>query len=440
MQPRYTLIRMVVMHGLIILSAWLSLALFITAANADDEVGTHLNEQEVFQSGFDDVPQFGGPEGVASQLVENDRDRDSIYEFDALRPWFQWKSKTQDDHGVALGFFVSMLYQNASSSLSSQDDNALGNIFRFQGSWTALNNGGDNPGHLEWRIENRTDLGRYQSPRQLGDAIGASALNTGFAYSDDFTTDLSVLAWTQHFRNDRAGLTIGRLAYDVYLDAIAFQSVSRGFLNRSFILNPTVGATGVGALGFVSKGFVTDNIFVGAHIYDGNAVNGDFDWDTFNEHEFLKALEIGWAPSIERRQLEKIQFTYWGKDAREEAGVPSGRGWAVSGSWKLGESLLAFFRVGHSNGGAGVAAKNAVSGGFEYSVRNDQSWSFGIGWAEPTNKPADADNEYVIETSYAFQLAKNLSLLPDIQLIIDPANNPTKSEIWVIGLRAILML
>jgi carbohydrate-selective porin OprB len=49
-------------------------------------------------------------------------------------------------------------------------------------------------------------------------------------------------------------------------------------------------------------------------------------------------------------------------------------------------------------------------------------------------------DEYVIDTSYKFQLLKKLSLLPDVQLMLDPANNPDKDSIWMVGLRGILTL
>jgi hypothetical protein len=42
--------------------------------------------------------------------------------------------------------------------------------------------------------------------------------------------------------------------------------------------------------------------------------------------------------------------------------------------------------------------------------------------------------------SYKFPISKNFSLLPDAQVIFDPASNPGKSSTWVIGLRAILTL
>ena len=397
-----------------------------------------------FQSGFGDVPQFGGPDGVSGQLRESDRARESMYQWGApqrwFKPWFDWKGKIQDNHGVALGFFTSALYQNASDVQAGRDDDALGGIFRFQGSWTLWNRGRKDPGRIEWRVEYRSDIGNFQAPMDLSSAIGVVALNTGFPYVRNFDMDIAVLNWTQGFRDETVGFAAGRLAFDVYLDAMPFQTVSRGFLNRGFILNPTIATTGIGALGTVAKGFITDNIIIGGHIYDGNAVNGDFDWDTFQEHEYLKAVEIAWTPGYSRRKTDKIQLTYWDKDRRDKAGVPSGHGWAVSASWQFGDRWLPFVRFGHSDGGAGVAAASALTGGFQFTPRPDQAWTLGVGWAEPANKAPGTDDEYVLETSYKFQLAKNFSLLPDIQWIIDPANNIDENSVWVIGLRAILTL
>jgi carbohydrate-selective porin OprB len=62
----------------------------------------------------------------------------------------------------------------------------------------------------------------------------------------------------------------------------------------------------------------------------------------------------------------------------------------------------------------------------------------GLGWARPSNE--DLTDEHVIETSYKVQLSKNFSLLPDVQLVLGPANNPDKGSIWVVGLRGILTL
>ena len=63
-----------------------------------------------------------------------------------------------------------------------------------------------------------------------------------------------------------------------------------------------------------------------------------------------------------------------------------------------------------------------------------------FGWAEPANRPSATDDEYVIETSCKFQAAKNFSLMPDLQLMRNPANNPTQSSVWVFSMRVIMTL
>ena len=365
-----------------------------------------------------DKIEFGGPDGVYEELINS------------------YRLRELGDSDFLFGFKAFWLYQKASETLGEEDD-ALGQIYRFSGSWTLLGRDSGHPGRLEWRVEHRSGVGSRLSPTQLGDELGAEVLNPGFGYSPSFNTDLSVFNWTQVFNDQKAAFAIGRLAFDVYLDGFAFQTFSRGFINQAFIFSPTMAGPGIGALGAISKGFVTDNVWVGGHIYDGNAVSGEFDMDTFKQSEWLKAVEIGWTPSAGRRETDRIQFTYWDKDALKQADISSGRGWVVSASWKLND-LFPFLRFGHSDGGAGVLAKDSVSAGLEYTTRPNQAWSLGLGWANPVN-PEKGD-EYVFETSYKFQLLRSFSLLPNMQLLWDPANSPEEDQVWVVGLRGIMTL
>jgi porin len=205
-----------------------------------------------------------------------------------------------------------------------------------------------------------------------------------------------------------------------------------------------MGTTGIGALGAVGKGFVSENVRIGGHLYDGNAASGDFDFDTVREGEFLKAFEIGWTPSYDRFKCDRVQFTFWHKDARDLAGIDSGSGWVVSMSHGVGEDWLPFIRFGHSNSGAGVAAKTAVSTGFEFTPRKGQALSLGLAWASPAganpNTGGRLRDEWAIETSYMFRLARGFSLTPDVQLILNPALNTAENQVWVVGVRGIFNL
>jgi len=398
------------------------------------------------KSGYEDLPEFGGPEGVSQSLKRDDEKRDAAFQFDGmqrgLKPYFDWKRRMKDEHGVSLGFQLYALYQDASSSLEGRDSDAFGNIFRFFGNWTVFKKTNGNLGRIEWRVESRSNFGGFQAPGSLGPATGIATVVPGFAYSDNFDLDIPIINWTQGFANGRAGYAIGRLAFDVYLDAFPFQTFSRGFLNRSFILNPTMPTTGVGAIGGVVKGFVSDNIWVGAQIHDANAASGDFDWDTVKEGEWLRAIEIGYAPSFAERNARRVQLTYWEKDRRTLAGVSKGSGWGVSAAYKLNDKYFPFLRFGHSDGGGGVAAESAASVGVEIAQRSNETWTIGAGWAKPSEMTfgPGLDNETVLETSYKFQLSQNFSITPDMQIVFNPAYDRSESSVWVIGLRAIFSL
>jgi len=385
---------------------------------------------------------LGGPEGV-TQRLEKDAHPDAVLpRVSPMQPYFDWKGRLKEDYGVSFGLSAILLYQGADEVLPETEDDAFGGVYRFNGSWTAFARDSGHPGRIEWRVENRTNVGSAQAPNDLSGAVGAAALNTGFAYSGNFDTDLAVINWTQLFADQRAGFAVGRLAFDVYLDPYAFQTFSRAFLNRAFILNPTVATTGIGALGGVAKGFVTDNLWVGGQVYDANAASGDFDWDTVQENEWFGAFEIGWAPAIDRYKTDRVQVTYWSKDEREAAGVEKGDGLALTASYQVAEKWLPFLRYGHSDGGAGVPAEQALSLGFEYAVRADQHFALGAGWAKPSDKTFEGDlrDEYVIEASCRFQLTPSVSLTPDLQLLIDPANNPEEDRVWIAGVRGIVNL
>jgi porin len=435
------------------LLAIFAIACFCCAAQAQDNAQNEQDEQqsgtsteEETQSGYEDIAEFGGPESVGTQLKENDAVREARYRFDGLQrtlgPYFDWKRRVKEEHGVAFGTSLYLLYQKASDALPGEEDDALGHIFRYQGTWNIFQRDNGNSGRISWRLESRSHIGGFQAPGSLGSATGIRTLAPGFAYNQKFEFDVPVLSWVQHFANGKAGYAVGRLAFDVYLDAFPFQTLGGGFINRSSIYNPTMPTTGLGAIGGVVKGFISDNFWLGAQIYDANAVNGDFDLDTLEEGEWIKAVEIGYTPAFAERGTNRIQFTYWEKDARVLAGTPKGDGWAVSAVSQLSDDMSAFARFGHSDGGGGVAAENALSAGLKFSRRFDEIWTVGFGWANPSSTTfgPGLDDEFLVETSYKFQLSKNTSLTPDVQLVFNPAGNPSESMIWIYGLRVILTL
>ena len=59
----------------------------------------------------------------------------------------------------------------------------------------------------------------------------------------------------------------------------------------------------------------------------------------------------------------------------------------------------------------------------------------GIGFAR--GKPSDPlrRTESLIEVYWRLQLNPFVSITPDVQLVVDPADNPDEDRIWVVGAR-----
>jgi porin len=386
-----------------------------------------------------DSQTFGGPSGVTGE--ERDiREILDAYRVDNrklhLKPWYDWKAGLKERSGFSFGVNAQMLYLGASDALGDEDD-AAGGIYRLQGEWVLFGRGSSNPGSIVFRVENRSKIGSGIPPASLRGEIGAVATDPGFAYSDNFGTHFSVLAWQQFYANKRAAVAAGLLDFSAYVDAFYYQTISRGFLNRSFILSPTLATTGIGALGAVSKGFVSDNFWIGGGFYDANAKSGDPGFDTWDSGELLKHVEVGWAPDFSRRGTDRIQLTYWHKDKLAEKGTPSGSGWLLSWSQKMAGRFVPFVRAGWSDGGGGALARRSLSAGVSYRMAFQDWLTIGLGLNKPSDKtyqPGLSD-EKVLEASYLWQITANTSLLPDLQLVLDPAQNPEESRIWTAGLR-----
>ena len=403
---------------------------------ANDNVSTMQDKPIDMQNSL-----IEGPSGVSRQLKEEDIAYDGKPDMSLFPSLTDEKAQLKKDYGLSMGAYAILLYQYAEEVLPGSEHDAAGTVLWFHGDWRAYERDDGHFGRIQWRVEKRSAIAGLQAPHDIKDAIGLASSTTAAGYVGTFNTDISVFNWSHGYKN-RASIAVGRLAFDAHLDSFFIQTFFRTLINSAIALNPTIATTGVGALGVVAKGFVTDNILIGAHIYDANAISGEFDIDTFKQHEWLKAIEIAWTPSIDSYKIDRVQFTYWHKDERQEAGVEEGSGWAVSASHQMTDELIPFIRFGHSDGGAGAVAESSASIGFEYTPRDYHTWSLGAAWAKPSEKThgADLSDEYILESAYKVQLSRNISIMPDAQLILNPAKNPNVDKDWVLGIRLILTL
>jgi porin len=425
---------------MIMKKAWTWKILVIMALTAILFLPVFGQEGSNTKSGYEDVPQFGGPNSVGGILIEDDAVRKPWFRLESvdrvLQPWFDWKEGLNRDYGLSFGLDYSALGQIASDSLGK--DNAAGGIFRFFGNWTVIGRESGNTGSIVFKVENRHRLGTDIAPQNLGFEVGYLGI-TGTAFSD-FGWGLTNLYWKQRFNQGRISFVAGAVDVTDYLDVYGLINPWTSFQNLSFLTNPTIPAPNQG-LGAAIGAMATDNIYVIGGLAD---TNGDptepLDWfDTFfSDNEYFYHFEVGWTSSQDRIYLDNIHLTGWYADNRVKAGVESGKGLAFSAAWFVNDTWMPFFRTGYSDGGGALLKATASAGIGYYFKESKDLFGFGLNWGRPPQ--SGLDDQYTAEIFYRFQLTQNLAITPDVQLIIDPALNPNESSIWIFGLRARLAL
>jgi len=155
--------------------------------------------------------------------------------------------------------------------------------------------------------------------------------------------------------------------------------------------------------------------------------------------EFFKWGELGWTPSKGERYTTNIHVSAWHVDEREELDIDSAQGVMVGANWTSSDQRWMWFgRAGWSEGDAPIYEEAYTLGFMRKYRRNSDLLGLAINWGQPPQNGLDAQTTG--ELFYRVQLAQNLALTPNIQLLKDPALNDQDDAVWVMGLRVRLTL
>jgi porin len=383
-----------------------------------------------------EVPRgFGGPSSVLGTLF-----RRSQMEAILLGPYFSFKNRVEEDYGLAFGFDYQALYQIADSSPGAES--AAGGIFRLFGRWALVNRDTPNRGTFGYKVENRHRLGTTLAPQDL-------AFEVGYAGQTDIVIGdmgwmLTNLSWEQHFAGDRGAFVAGIVDTTDYVDTYGLIDPWIGFNNMAFSTNPTIPAPGQG-LGAAFRANITEQLYVVGGIADANGDPADPGraWRSFFDGgEHFTHVEIGWFPAFERRFNDNVHITFWHADALAEVEVPGGWGLAASWCWVLGERWEPFLRAGSASGGAALWERS-ISTGFGYSLLGGRDLlGAGFNWGRPSRDSfgPDLKDQYTAEVFYRWRPLRVLTVIPDFQLLVNPALDESKHLVPVFGMRLSLTL
>jgi len=387
---------------------------------------------------------FGGPDSVENTIADDAARVPSLIRERLLGPWFQWKQGLQDDTGFSFGLDYSTVYLKSDEDGFSGDDSAASGMLRVFGSWDLLGRGTPDTGALVWKIEHRH---RYtdRSPQDFGFDQGYVGLIEP-PFSDE-DTRLTNLYWRQRLGGGKGTVVAGMLDVTDFVDVYALASPWTGFMNFAF-------STGSAAMfvpndattGFAGGAMLTDKIFlIGslANAYTDPTEPFDTVDDFFSENEYFSSVEIGWTRGKDRIYQDNAHLTLWHVDESKPAGTPGGWGVAFNYSASLNDdTLMPFIRGGYADDG-GTLLERSVSVGLGYNaVGGRDQLGVAVNWGRPNEDSfgPDLDDQYTFEVFYRLQVTEQFALTPDIQYLVDPAQNSTEDSLWILGLRARLAL
>lgn len=390
-----------------------------------------------------------GPSEVQNRIFLDSLSNEYLFELEFMQPYYQWKDRILEKYGYTYALDYYPIYLKASDSLQGTDDEAASGVLRFSGFWQLLGRGGGSgsTGTLVYLVEQRH---RYTDnvPGEFALENLGNAGFIGIPFTDDGSDlHLTNFFWNQEWQNG-FGIAAGYLDVTDWVDVYAMTSPWTDFYNFVFSIGAaTMDLPDDAALGLGAGGWLADDVYFIAGFEDLNSDPTDpFDgFDTFwNDHEFFKHVELGWTGSgREQYYLDNVHLTLWHADERDEIGVDDGWGAFLSISHSVGKNWLLFARGGFAEDG-GSLLERSVSIGGGYAPGDIKApgaghmIGFGANWGQPNDElfGDDLDDQYTIETYWRVQVSKEFSITPNIQLLVDSANNPDEDTIWVYGLRA----
>lgn len=380
---------------------------------------------------------FGNtPDDLGSQLRAAEEDTDSLLPFGPLthlhNAWLRCNQRTRDATGLDIGLNYTTLYQRAAEG-SGPRDAAAGDI-DFFGEWNLLGRNGGTPGFFAFSSEVR-DAYSSIPPSRLGSSVG-SAFGTAVGFNtQDFA--LVQLYWEHGSIESGARYRIGRMDPALVYDGGRYVSSNYAFLSPAFSDTAPMPLPGAGN-GVVGAVYPTQSTYVAIGVHNANGVRTQGGFNTFFDTcEYFTALEFGVFPGEEDDARGLWHLTLWHIDARETAGRPSDYGIALTIEQEIGErgNVVPFLRYAYADRGLNPIRQNVSIGlGLEDVLgQNEDLIGVAFGWGMPSDR--SLKSEYVFETFYRIVITPHTHVTPDLSVIIDPANAPSRDSVALLGLR-----
>jgi porin len=288
------------------------------------------------------------------------------------------------------------------------------------------------PGALVFSSETRHRYSEIPPSGLDTGTVGGTIVSFG---AQDFS--LVQMYWEQGSCEDGLLFRVGEMDPALIWDGGRYVSSNYAFLSPAFSDTLPMALPGAG-LGVAGAVYPTQSTYIAAGIHDANGNRTTAGFDTFfGEGEYFTAVEFGLTPNYGEPHAGMYHVTLWNIDARQNAGRPSDRGVALTLEQQVGcdGSIVPFLRYAYAHRGLnGIRQNLSIGLGIEDVFgQNDDVVGVATSWEEPSNR--SLSEQYVVEAFYRFHITPHTHLTPDIQVVIDPANAPSRNAVTVFGLR-----
>ncbi|MEC7839381.1 MAG: carbohydrate porin [Chlamydiota bacterium] len=379
---------------------------------------------------YDNFESESDPIKGVSQILEfAESEKQGILQWNPLDPlkkrWDNLNQFLQKKYRLELGTAYTTLYQKASEGITH--DEAAGGDFDLFGICIVAS---------DLKLGFATEIrSRYTEipPNLLGPAIG-SLWKTTSTFSN-YSYKLIRLWIDYQLIRDRLRFIAGKIDLTDYVYLYRFSSPNFNFIGQGMTSGLTIPIPSNG-LTFLAEYKPTKDTAVIAQVADANGDKRTLSFDTFfNKHEYFSSIEFMYTPNLPSWGKGNYNLVFWYIDPRKDFLTRSSYGIAFTLEQECTEGIVPFLRYGYTNGKATTVQQFVTTGiGFLAPFsRKDDEYGIGYTWGHPSN--GTLREQFSIETYYRLQLTHHIQITPDIQIYINPSNNPGENVIGVFSIR-----
>lgn len=377
--------------------------------------------------------------GKIGRLHDNIRraqQRETLYQgiSDIYADYTKWKTRAQNETNVAFSMDVSLLEQWGFSDGGSP---ALQIYAAPSVDWTVFKSDQWGTGSVQVAYDAIT---HYPTTQDAADIQSNLRLITPINGNPSRTLNFSQLTYTQATPDNKWLFTAGQYPLSNFDGNAYLGNQQQNFNSYLFVQNASQTYLNTG-LGAYIQFNATSTLHLAAGLQGANNVLGQ----TISGKNFSRDCcawfgYAQWVPSFHGLGSGRYSFSYF--DTPSIPAQRASRGWSVNAVQNLSDTWTVFARANGANGFV-TPIKSAYALGVAMSdpllrASTDQI-ALAVGLSNTASSPSNppgARNEKAIEAYWTWTFFGGLLLTPSVQVIFDPALNPTKNNVSVLSLRA----